>query len=360
MADLTVDNINNILTSVVDKYTEQDIVSSNAINSIEFDGDKVEITVELNYPAKGYHNELSQQITDALAAEGINNVNVTIETKIIKYSTQKGVEILSEVKNIIAVASGKGGVGKSTTAVNLALALQAEGAKVAILDADIYGPSQPRMLGVSKLKPDTSAEGKLLPILGHGMQSMSIGYLVDEENPMIWRGPMVTQALEQMLRDTLWRGVDYMIIDLPPGTGDTQLTLSQKIPVSGSVIVTTPQDIALLDARKGLKMFEKVNIPILGIIENMSLHICSKCGHEEAIFGTGGGQMMAQESDVNFLGALPLEMDIRTDVDEGTPTVVKNPDGRVAEIYKEISRKVSAKLTLQDRAVSAFPSITIE
>jgi len=216
------------------------------------------------------------------------------------------------------------------------------------------------MLGFSKLKPDTSAEGKLLPILGHGMQSMSIGYLVDEENPMIWRGPMVTQALEQMLRDTLWRGVDYMIIDLPPGTGDTQLTLSQKIPVSGSVIVTTPQDIALLDARKGLKMFEKVNIPILGIIENMSLHICSKCGHEEAIFGTGGGQMMATESDVNFLGALPLEMDIRTDVDEGTPTVAKDPDGRVAEIYKEISRKVSAKLTLQDRAVSAFPSITIE
>ncbi len=360
MADLTIDNINSILSSVVDKYTEQDIVSSNAINNINIDGDKVEITVELNYPAKGYHDELSKQITDALAENGINNVSVTINTKIVKYSTQKGVEILSEVKNIIAVASGKGGVGKSTTSVNLALALQAEGAKVAILDADIYGPSQPRMLGVSKLKPDTSAEGKLLPILGHGMQSMSIGYLVDEDNPMIWRGPMVTQALEQMLRDTLWRGVDYMIIDLPPGTGDTQLTLSQKIPVSGSVIVTTPQDIALLDARKGLKMFEKVNIPILGIVENMSLHICSKCGHEEAIFGTGGGELMAKEADVNFLGALPLEMDIRTDVDEGTPTVAKDPDGRVSEIYKEIARKVSAKLTQQNRAMSSFPSITIE
>ena len=360
MADLTIDNINSILSSVVDKYTEQDIVSSNAINNINIDGDKVEITVELNYPAKGYHDELSKQITGALAENGINNVSVTINTKIVKYSTQKGVEILSEVKNIIAVASGKGGVGKSTTSVNLALALQAEGAKVAILDADIYGPSQPRMLGVSKLKPDTSAEGKLLPILGHGMQSMSIGYLVDEDNPMIWRGPMVTQALEQMLRDTLWRGVDYMIIDLPPGTGDTQLTLSQKIPVSGSVIVTTPQDIALLDARKGLKMFEKVNIPILGIVENMSLHICSKCGHEEAIFGTGGGELMAKEADVNFLGALPLEMDIRTDVDEGTPTVAKDPDGRVSEIYKEIARKVSAKLTQQNRAMSSFPSITIE
>ncbi|WPE17209.1 iron-sulfur cluster carrier protein ApbC [Candidatus Thioglobus autotrophicus] len=360
MADLTVDNINNILSSVVDKYTEQDIVSSNSINNIDINGDKVEITIELNYPAKGYHDELSKQITDALAANGINNASVNIETKIVKYSTQKGVEILSEVKNIIAVASGKGGVGKSTTSVNLALALQAEGAKVAILDADIYGPSQPRMLGVSKLKPDTSAAGKLLPILGHGMQSMSIGYLVDEDNPMIWRGPMVTQALEQMLRDTLWRGVDYMIIDLPPGTGDTQLTLSQKIPVSGSVIVTTPQDIALLDAKKGLKMFEKVNIPILGIVENMSLHICSKCGHEEAIFGVGGGESMAKEADVNFLGALPLEMDIRTDVDEGTPTVAKNPDGRVAEIYKEIARNVSAKLTQQDRAMSSFPSITIE
>jgi ATP-binding protein involved in chromosome partitioning len=360
MADLTIDNINSILSSVVDKYTEQDIVSSNAINNINIDGNKVEITVELNYPAKGYHDELSKQITDVLAENGINNVSVTVDTKIVKYSTQKGVAILSEVKNIIAVASGKGGVGKSTTSVNLALALQAEGAKVAILDADIYGPSQPRMLGVSKLKPDTSAEGKLLPILGHGMQSMSIGYLVDEDNPMIWRGPMVTQALEQMLRDTLWRGVDYMIIDLPPGTGDTQLTLSQKIPVSGSVIVTTPQDIALLDARKGLKMFEKVNIPILGIVENMSLHICSKCGHEEAIFGTGGGELMAKEADAHFLGALPLEMDIRTDVDEGTPTVAKNPDSRVSEIYREIARKVSAKLTQQNRAMSSFPSITIE
>ncbi|MCH9645748.1 MAG: iron-sulfur cluster carrier protein ApbC [Proteobacteria bacterium] len=360
MADLTVDNINNILSNVVDKYTEQDIVSSNSINNIDIDADKVTITVELNYPAKGYHDELSKQITDTLAENGINNASVNIETKIVKYSTQKGVEILSEVKNIIAVASGKGGVGKSTTSVNLALALQAEGAKVALLDADIYGPSQPRMLGVSKLKPDTTAEGKLLPILGHGMQSMSIGYLVDEDNPMIWRGPMVTQALEQMLRDTLWRGVDYMIIDLPPGTGDTQLTLSQKIPVSGSVIVTTPQDIALLDAKKGLKMFEKVNIPILGIVENMSLHICSKCGHEEAIFGVGGGESMAKEAGVNFLGALPLEMDIRTDVDEGTPTVAKEPDGRVAEIYKEIARNVSAKLTQQDRAMSSFPSITIE
>ncbi|SMN12732.1 Scaffold protein for [4Fe-4S] cluster assembly ApbC, MRP-like [Bathymodiolus heckerae thiotrophic gill symbiont] len=360
MADLTQDKIEKILEGVVDIYTKQDIVSSNSLDSIEIDKDKVTINIVLSYPAQSYHQTLSDAITTALSEAGISNVEVDIKTEIAKYATQKGVEMLSEVKNIIAIASGKGGVGKSTTAVNLALALQAEGAKVAILDADIYGPSQPKMLGVSKLKPEQTGEGKLLPILGHGMQSMSIGYLVDEENPMIWRGPMVTQALEQMLRDTLWRGVDYMIIDLPPGTGDTQLTLSQKIPVSGSIIVTTPQDIALLDAKKGLKMFEKVNIPILGIVENMSLHICSKCGHEEAIFGTGGGETMAKDANVNFLGALPLEIDIRTDVDEGTPTVVKNPDGKVAQIYKEIAKKISAKLTQQDKALSAFPSITIE
>lgn len=360
MADLTQNHIEKILEGVNDIYTEQDIVTSKEVDSIEINGDKVTVNIVLGYPAQGYHQALTDEITTVLASANINDVSVNIETKIAKYSTQKGVDVLPEVKNIIAIASGKGGVGKSTTAVNLALALQAEGAKVAILDADIYGPSQPRMLGVSKLKPETTGEGKLLPILGHGMQSMSIGYLVDEDNPMIWRGPMVTQALEQMLRDTLWRGVDYMIIDLPPGTGDTQLTLSQKIPVSGSVIVTTPQDIALLDARKGLKMFEKVNIPILGIVENMSLHICSSCGHEEAIFGTGGGQLMAQESGANFLGALPLEIDIRTDVDEGTPTVAKNPEGRVAEIYKNIARKVAAKLTQQDKALNAFPSITIE
>jgi ATP-binding protein involved in chromosome partitioning len=360
MADLTQDNIEKILEGVVDIYTEQDIITSNTVDSIEIDDDKVSVNIVLNYPAQSYHQTLTDAITSALTDVGISDIAVNIDTKIAKYATQKGVDILSEVKNIIAVASGKGGVGKSTTAVNLALALQAEGAKVALLDADIYGPSQPRMLGVSKLKPETTGEGKLLPILGHGMQSMSIGYLVDEENPMIWRGPMVTQALEQMLRDTLWRGVDYMIIDLPPGTGDTQLTLSQKIPVSGSVIVTTPQDIALLDAKKGLKMFEKVNIPILGIVENMSLHICSECGHEEAIFGVGGGESMAKDADVNFLGALPLEINIRTDVDEGTPTVAKNPDGRVAQIYKEIAKKVAAKLTLEDKALGAFPSITIE
>lgn len=351
--------VEQILTEVFDKHTNLDIIEAKLVKNINISGNKVDVDIEFDYPAKSYHQQLSDDINKALASADLN-ASVNIKTKIVPYSVQKGVNPINEVKNIIAVASGKGGVGKSTTAVNIALGLQAEGAKVAILDADIYGPSQPRMLGVHKRKPESTAEGKLLPVLGHRMQSMSIGYLVGEESPMIWRGPMVTQALEQMLRDTLWRGVDYMVIDLPPGTGDTQLTLSQKIPVSGAVIVTTPQDIALLDAKKGLKMFEKVNVPILGIVENMSLHICSKCGNEEPIFGTGGGKKMAEEAEVNFLGSLPLETDIRTDTDEGNPTVAKSPNSRSAEIYREIARKLAAKLSQQDKAMAKFPSITIE
>jgi len=273
---------------------------------------------------------------------------------------QKGVEPIKGIKNIIAVASGKGGVGKSTTAVNLALALSAEGANVGILDADIYGPSQPRMLGVHG-KPE-SKDGKTLePMTSYHLQAMSIGFLVDEETPMIWRGPMVTQALQQLLKDTNWTDLDYLIIDLPPGTGDIQLTLAQQVPVSGAVIVTTPQDIALLDARKGLKMFQKVEVPVLGVIENMSTHICSQCGHEEHIFGAGGGTKMAEQYDVNFLGSLPLDIRIREETDNGKPTVVAEPESRIAQTYREIARRAAAKLSLQAKNYAAkFPKIVIQ
>jgi ATP-binding protein involved in chromosome partitioning len=264
------------------------------------------------------------------------------------------------VKNIIAVASGKGGVGKSTTAVNLALALAAEGASVGMLDADIYGPSQPTMLGITG-RPESRDGKRLEPLEGHGIQAMSIGFLIDVETPMVWRGPMVTQALEQLLNETNWRDIDYLVVDLPPGTGDIQLTLAQKVPVTGAIIVTTPQDIALMDARKGLKMFEKVNIPILGIVENMSLHICSKCGHEEHVFGSGGGSRMSKDYAVDLLGSLPLDISIREQADSGKPTVVANPDGRVAEIYRQIARRVAVKIAEKQQDHSAvFPKIVIQ
>jgi ATP-binding protein involved in chromosome partitioning len=276
------------------------------------------------------------------------------------HSVQKGVKTISSIKNIIAVASGKGGVGKSTTATNLALALSAEGARVGVLDADIYGPSQPRMLGIHG-KPESRDGKRLEPLVNYDIQTMSIGFLVDEETPMIWRGPMVTQALQQLLGDTNWTDLDYLVIDLPPGTGDVQLTLAQQVPVSGAVIVTTPQDIALLDARKGLKMFEKVEVPVLGIVENMSIHICSSCGHEEHIFGDGGGQRMAEDYDVDFLGALPLDKAIREQVDSGRPSVVAEPDGRIAQIYRDIARRTAAKLALRSKNYAAkFPQIVIQ
>jgi len=264
------------------------------------------------------------------------------------------------IKNIVAVASGKGGVGKSTTAVNLALALAAEGARVGILDADIYGPNQPQMLGAQE-KPESKDGKSLEPIARYGVQSMSIGYLVDQDTPMVWRGPMATTALQQLLNDTHWDNLDYLIVDMPPGTGDIQLTLTQKIPVSGAVIVTTPQDIALLDARKGIAMFQKVNVPVLGIIENMSIHICSQCGHQEAVFGQGGGAQLAQKYGVELLGTLPLDIRIREQADSGKPTVVAEPDSPISQIYREIARKVVSKLALQAKSyASKFPKIVIE
>jgi ATP-binding protein involved in chromosome partitioning len=266
---------------------------------------------------------------------------------------------MPNVKNIVAVASGKGGVGKSTTAVNLALALAAEGAQVGLLDADIYGPSQPMMMGIDG-RP-VSDDGKTMePMENYGVQVMSIGFLVNPDEAMIWRGPMATQALEQLLRQTNWRDLDYLIVDLPPGTGDIQLTLSQRVPMTGAVIVTTPQDIALLDARKGIKMFEKVGVPILGIVENMAVHVCSKCGHAEHIFGEGGGQKLAQEAGADYLGGLPLDIKIRLQADSGKPTVVSDPDGEVATIYKAVARQVAVKIAQKAKDFSAkFPTITV-
>ncbi len=361
MAEVSQLQVETALKAVIDPYLEKDLVSAKAVKNIAVSGDKVSVDVVLGYPAKGSRDALAAKLKEKVAAiPGVKDVTINISSSIASHGVQKGVKPLTSVKNIIAVASGKGGVGKSTVAVNLALALSAEGASVGILDADIYGPSQPSMLGV-KMKPESKDGKSLEPIMSYHLQSMSIGYLIDEETPMIWRGPMVTQALEQLLRDTNWQDLDYLIIDLPPGTGDVQLTLAQKVPVTGAIIVTTPQDIALLDARKGLKMFEKVEIPVLGVVENMSTHLCTQCGHEEHIFGEGGGSRMAEQYDVDFLGALPLDMRIREETDAGKPTVVADPECRISQIYRDIARRVAAKLALQKKDFSAkFPNIVIQ
>ncbi len=358
---ITKQQIETALSQVVDQHMDADLMAAKSVKDIAIDGDKVSITLELGYPAAGYFDTLKQAVRDQLAGiEGIGDIDVKVSSKIKSHTVQQNLKPLVGIKNIIAVASGKGGVGKSTTAVNLALALQAEGATVGILDADIYGPSIPRMLGCQG-QPDSSDGKSLEPMIGHGIQSMSIGYLVEEDTPMIWRGPMVTQALEQLLNDTRWKDIDYMVVDLPPGTGDIQLTLAQKIPVSGAIIVTTPQDIALMDAKKGLKMFEKVEVPVLGIVENMSIHICSQCNHAEHIFGEGGGLRMAEEHGVDFLGALPLDIRIREQADSGNPTVAAMADSQISAIYREIARKTAAKLATRAKDHSAaFPSIVIE
>jgi ATP-binding protein involved in chromosome partitioning len=357
----TVEQVEDKLKEFIDPYLESDLASANCVKKTEVEGTKAIVDIELGFPHKGYQTELSDKLTALLKEiDGIDDAQINISSKIVVHAVQKGVQPIKGVKNIVAVASGKGGVGKSTTTVNLALALAADGARVAVLDADIYGPSMPRMLGISG-KPESADGQSLEPMLNYGIQTMSIGFLVDDDTPMIWRGPMVTQALEQLFKDTRWKEVDYLVVDLPPGTGDVQLTLAQKIPVSGAVIITTPQDIALLDARKGLKMFEKVNVPVLGVVENMSIHICSNCGHEERIFGEGGGQRMSDEENVDMLGSLPLDISIRQMADEGKPTVVAEPDSRITELYIDIARKVSAKLALKARDyTNKFPKIVIK
>ena len=353
--------VQTALKEVVDPNTGKDLVTGKAAKNIKVDGADIAVDIELGYPAKSQVEAIRKLVIDKLKTlAGVGNVSANVTQKIVAHTAQRGVKLVPGVKNIVAVASGKGGVGKSTTAVNLALALAAEGASVGILDADIYGPSQPQMLGISG-QPE-SADGKSLePMQAHGIQAMSIGFLIDPEQPMVWRGPMVTQALTQLLGDTNWRDLDYLIVDMPPGTGDIQLTLAQQVPVTGAVIVTTPQDIALLDARKGLKMFEKVGIPILGIVENMSIHICSKCGNEEHIFGSGGGELMAKDYEVELLGALPLDIKIREQVDSGHPTVVADPDGRAAEIYRGIARRIGVKIAERAKDMSSkFPNIVIQ
>jgi ATP-binding protein involved in chromosome partitioning len=350
------------LKQTIDPTTGKDYVAGKAIKSIKLSGDEVAVAIVLGYPARTVLDAVRAQIEASVRCiPGVTRVSVEVGYKILRHAVQGGVQAVPGVRNIVAVASGKGGVGKSTVAVNLALALSAEGANVGILDADIYGPSQPIMLGLQGQSPQSPDKQTLLPMRAHGVQAMSIGFLIDPDQPMVWRGPMVTGALEQLLRQTQWEDLDYLVVDMPPGTGDIQLTLAQKVPVTGAVIVTTPQDIALIDARKGLKMFEKVNIPILGVVENMAIHVCSNCGHAEHIFGEGGGERMARDYNVALLGSLPLDIRIREQADSGRPTVVADPDSRAAQAYREIARKVAVKIAEKQQDYSGvFPKIVIQ
>jgi ATP-binding protein involved in chromosome partitioning len=358
---VTQEQIHAALKDLVDPNTGKDFAATKSARNVVIDGGSVSLDVELGYPARTQVEPIRKLVSARLRAlPGVDSVKVGVSSRIAAHAVQRGVKLVPGVKNIVAVASGKGGVGKSTTAVNLALALAAEGARVGVLDADIYGPSQPMMLGITG-RPESRDGKSLEPMTGHGVQAISIGFLIDVDTPMVWRGPMVTQALEQLLKDTRWQDLDYLVVDMPPGTGDIQLTLAQKVPVTGAIIVTTPQDIALVDARKGLKMFEKVGIPILGIVENMSTHICSSCGHEEHIFGAGGAERMAKEYGVEVLGSLPLDISIREQADSGKPTVVADPDGRIAEIYRAIARRVAVRIAERQKDMSLkFPNIVVQ
>jgi ATP-binding protein involved in chromosome partitioning len=357
----TQEQIHAALAEVVDPNTGKDFSSTKSARNVRIENGAVSLDVELGYPARTQIEPIRKLVSAKLrTVPGVDSVKVNVAIKIVPHAVQRGVKLVPGVKNIVAVASGKGGVGKSTTAVNLALALASEGARVGVLDADIYGPSQPMMLGITG-RPESRDGKSLEPMTGHGLQAISIGFLIDVDTPMVWRGPMVTQALEQLLKDTRWQDLDYLVVDMPPGTGDIQLTLAQKVPVTGAVIVTTPQDIALIDARKGLKMFEKVGIPILGIVENMSTHICSSCGHEEHIFGAGGAERMAKEYGVELLGSLPLDISIREQADSGKPTVVADPDGRIAETYRAIARRVAVRIAERQKDMSLkFPNIVVQ
>jgi len=349
------------LKTVIDPNTGRDFVSTRQLKNLKIDGAAVSFDVELGYPAKSQIATLREMlIAAARRVPGVATVSANVTVKIVAHTVQRGLKVLPNVKNIVAVSSGKGGVGKSTVAVNLALALAAEGAAVGMLDADIYGPSQPTMLGISG-KPESVDGSSLEPLVGHGIQASSIGFLIDPDQPMVWRGPMVTQALQQLLTQTNWKDLDYLVVDMPPGTGDIALTLSQQVPVTGAVIVTTPQDIALIDARKGFKMFEKVGVPIVGLVENMAIHVCSQCGHAEHIFGEGGAQKMAADFGVEVLGSLPLDIRIREQADSGRPTVIAEPDSDIAVTYRAIARKVAVRIAEKAKDMSLkMPAIRVQ
>jgi ATP-binding protein involved in chromosome partitioning len=360
MTDQREEIIKNLLQTYTVPYLKKDVVSTKALRTIYLENHKVNVELEFGFPIDSIKSQIQADLTDLIKQEtGLDKIEISISWNVASHQVQAGLKSVAGVKNIIAIASGKGGVGKSTVCANLALALQAEGAKVGILDADIYGPSQPQILG--SYETPEHKEKRLKPIVRYDLQTMSIGNLVDIESAMIWRGPMVSTALQQLLNDTDWDNLDYLFIDLPPGTGDIQLTLSQKVPVSAAVVITTPQDLSLIDVRRALGMFAKVKVPVLGIIENMSTHICSNCGHEEAIFGTGGGKKVAEEFYTELLGQLPLVMKIREDADAGKPTVVAEPNGAIANQYKDIARKLSAKLSLEPKNyANRFPNIVVE
>ncbi len=351
MSEVTREQVEQAIAGYQDVNLEQDYITANALKEITIGTESIDVSIEVGYPAAGVKTQIESTLKELLQplATG-KDIRVKLSWNILANDAQKDVENLTTVKNIIAVASGKGGVGKSTTSVNLALALVAEGARVGILDADIYGPSQAIMLGIKDgVRPEVKGEQFWMPIVAHGLQSMSMGYLVDENTAMVWRGPMAGSALQQMINQTMWHDLDYLIVDMPPGTGDVQLTLSQKVPVAGALIVTTPQDIALLDAKKGIEMFRKVEIPVLGVVENMSVHVCSECGHIEHLFGSGGGEAIASQYETKLLASLPLNLSIREQADSGTPTVVAHPEGDIAAIYRTLARKLGAELDRQNR-----------
>jgi len=361
MTDPRVREARRVVENYVEPHLGMPLGDAKAVKSVRLEGGTAIVEVELGFPAGRYGPELAAALGRELAAHPATGATrVDVRWAVAAQAVQGGLQPLPGIRNVIAVASGKGGVGKSTTAVNLALGLALDGARVGLLDADIYGPSQPRMMGLQGERPASRDGKRLEPLEAHGVKVMSIGFLIEEEQPMVWRGPMVTQALTQLLGDTNWGELDYLVVDMPPGTGDIQLTLAQRVPVSGAVIVTTPQDIALLDARKGLRMFQKVAIPVLGVVENMSTHVCSKCGHEEPIFGAGGGARMAAQYGVSLLGALPLDIRIREETDAGRPTVVADPDGPVGRAYLEVARRTAARLSLAAASAPAAPRITVE